>query len=634
MPILKQVLAVAVAFLCLNSAVFGAKEGKQAHSVSLPLPQLLAESSDFQESGNYAEVETFIAALSSQHSAAVRSFELARTVEGRPIRGMVVSLAGVLTAEVAKKKNIPVVLLIGGTHAGEIDGKDAGLLTIRDLLADPSPRNPLRKMVVLFVPVFNVDGHEHRDVFNRPNQQGPRVQGERLTASRINLNRDWILAQTPEMKGMLQLIDRWDPLVTADLHVLDGFKYRHDVSISTSSFWGMMQPLHDRVEDFHASVVRKVREMGHTPLPFYPELVDKEDPSLGVVYDPDTPRFSHVYATTRNRVGLLIEDYAWNDYKARVKVCRDTIFSILRATDEHANQLQRYARIADQNSIRPDPEGIALDWRNALDLGATEPDLEIKLRAYEYTIYADAPVIGGRQIVYHTDKPSTWKVPFFRKVKPMPESRVVLPEGGYLVPAAWAQVVRGYLQQHGIDSSFIEPDLTRLNVEEFRVEKDRVQYDAGTFQGRVRTRISGKWVPVADEDLPSTSRYLWIPSKQQRALLMAHLLEPSGPDSLSSWGIFNTAYEDSDFIAGHREMELAQWMYHQDPRAEVLLGSKQYKQLPNFRRLFDERVAVDVAFRNDPAQRLDFWMSRLPPFDKTFNRYPILRIRKAAASRE
>lgn len=506
-------------------------------------------------------------------------------------------------------------------------------MTLRELLEDPSSRNPLRRMVVIFVPVFNVDGHEHQGAFNRPNQQGPRLQGERLTASRINLNRDWMLAQTPEMQGMLQLINRWDPLVTADLHVLDGFKYRHDVSISTSPFWGMMQPLHDRVEDFHASVVRKVRDMGHAPLSFYPELVDKEDPSAGVIYDPDTPRFSHVYATTRNRVGLLIEDYAWNDYKSRVKVCRSTILAILRATDEHAAQLQRYARIADQNALRPNPDSMTLDWRNALDLGPTEPDLEIRLRAYEYTTYTDAPIVGGRQIVYHTDKPSTWKIPFYRKVKPVPESRIVLPEGGYLIPAAWAEVVRHTLDQHGIQSSYIGPSVAHLELEEFRLDretkdKDPVVYEAGTFQGRVRTRISGQWQSVEASQLAQTPRYLWVPSKQPRALLLAHLLEPYGPDSLSSWGIFNTAYEASDFIAGHREMELVQWMYHQDRRIEALFGNRFFEQLPTWRRQFEEKMASDAKFRGDPEKRLDFWVSRLPPFDETYNRYPVLRVRE------
>ena len=124
--------------------------------------------------------------------------------------------------------------MIAGTHSGEIDGKDASLIYLKELLDNSDPRNPLNDMTVVWIPVFNVDGHEHRGRFQRPNQDGPFEQGERTTARRINLNRDWMLAQTPEMQSMLRLVNAWDPAVTIDLHVTDGLRFRHDVSLTVT----------------------------------------------------------------------------------------------------------------------------------------------------------------------------------------------------------------------------------------------------------------------------------------------------------------------------------------------------------------------------------------------------------------
>ena len=85
--------------------------------------------------------------------------------------------------------------------------------------------------MLLFVPVFNVDGHERFGHWNRPNQRGPDEMGWRTTAQNFNLNRDYVKADAPEMQAMLALVDAWDPLAYVDLHVTDGAKFQHDVSI-------------------------------------------------------------------------------------------------------------------------------------------------------------------------------------------------------------------------------------------------------------------------------------------------------------------------------------------------------------------------------------------------------------------
>jgi len=99
-----------------------------ANPLSSPL---LAEQTGFAQSGPYAEVARFCHGLQRSHPASVKCFKMGVTAQGRDIKSMVVSKSGVLSAKVAKQQKVPVVLVIGGTHAGEIDGKDAGLMLIR-----------------------------------------------------------------------------------------------------------------------------------------------------------------------------------------------------------------------------------------------------------------------------------------------------------------------------------------------------------------------------------------------------------------------------------------------------------------------------------------------------------------------
>src|SRR5205814_9137802 len=123
--------------------------------------------------------------------------EFGRTPQGRPMQVLVVSTRGVLDPAAAKAAGLPVLLVQGGIHAGEIDGKDAGFLLLRELLEGKLGQGLLDRQVLVFVPVFNVDGHERFGAWNRPNQRGPQEMGWRGTAQNFNLNRDYVKADTP-----------------------------------------------------------------------------------------------------------------------------------------------------------------------------------------------------------------------------------------------------------------------------------------------------------------------------------------------------------------------------------------------------------------------------------------------------
>ena len=594
---------------------------------STPTPlRLEAEVSKYQRTGNYAEVDALCQTLASSYPSSVRCFSMGRSAEGRPMWVIAVSRSGALTPVQAKRLGIPVVLAIAGTHAGEIDGKDAGLMLIRDWLQKPPANDPLRQQVFLFVPVFNVDGHERPSPYNRPNQNGPSLQGERVTAQRINLNRDWMLGQSAEMNAMLQLVAQWDPLLMLDLHVTDGVRFRHDVSLSMSSMFSSDDVLHEVSEQFLSDMMTRLHNKGHHPLDFTPVLLDFENPRAGIMRDADAPRFSHVYAVLRNRLGLLVEDHAWSPYAQRVQTSKDVLIAALELIAKDGRALLKVATQADEHAENMLSETVALDWHNMLEMDIDIPTGYADLLGYEYTTHTEAPIVGGRHITYHLSRPEVWHTPVYGDIQPVNDAIVTLPQGGYIIPAGWTSVVLPYLQKHGIAYQVIPRSLKNVDVQVLHVKPENVTFESRTFQGRLRTNLYGEWMN-AREDLLQGSIY--VPARQARALLAAHLLEPVSPDSLSRWGLFNTVYEITDHISNHRQLQIAQWMYREDRRIRQRYGETLHQKLPELRKEYQTRMDRDDRFREDPEQRMDFWIREIPYHDPSYNHYPILRINHA-----
>jgi len=590
-----------------------------------PLGLIEAERSRFELTGDYAEVASYCQSAAQNYPASVRCFSIGHSAEGRPIWAMAISQSGILTPAQARQSGIPVVLAIAGTHAGEIDGKDAGLLLIRELLAQPSNKL-LRDQIFLFVPVFNVDGHEKTSPHNRPNQRGPRVQGDRVTAQRINLNRDWILGQSAEMNAMLAFVSQWDPLLTLDLHVTDGVRFRHEVSLSMSPMFGADQALQETSEQFLAGMIKRLDAKSHHPLDFTPALLDFENPRAGIMREVDSPRFSHVYPVLRNRLGVLVEDHAWTPYPKRVQVCKDVLIAALELTAENGRNYLKVMSRADEAAVNMSGNVVALDWNNLLEMNIDIPTGFTNLLGYEYTTHEDAPVIGGRNITYHTNRPEIWRTPVYRDIHPVNEAIVALPRAGYLIPAGWVSVVKPYLEKHDITFHTLRRNFKNLPVQALQVESESISYETGTFQGRLRTVVRGTWMRSQADVLAGS---IFVPIHQVHGLLAAHLLEPSAPDSLSSWGLFNAAYEVTDYISNHRQLQLAQRMYQEDPRILKRFGEALYKKLPELKKQYQIRMDRDERFRNDPEQRVDFWMRQIPHYDPTFNQYPIVRVEQS-----
>nr|WP_157062626.1 M14 family metallopeptidase [Pseudoxanthomonas dokdonensis] len=555
----------------------------------------LSERSGFIQTGRYPEVLQLCDEFVKAYPKAVRCIQFGTTPEGRPMKALVVSTSGALSAEQAHQRRLPVVLIQGGIHAGEIDGKDAGFLALRELLEGKAAPGVLDKLVWVFVPVFNIDGHERFAAWNRPNQRGPAEMGWRTTAQNFNLNRDYLKADSAEMQAMLALVNQWDPLAYVDLHVTDGAKFQHDISIQ-------VEPIHAGDPQLRASgralrdnVIAELAAAGSLPLPYYPSFVVRDDPASGFEDSVAPPRFSHGYFQLRNRIGMLVETHSWKEYPVRVRITRNTIVSVLQQMAEDGQDWQAVAQAADQRARSLAGSPVALSYKT----GPASHIVDFQGYAYSRT---PSEVSGTLMTRYDESQPQVWKVPLRDDIQP--DVVVDAPGAGYLVPAAHAAWVAEKLRQHGVE-------FRRLGAQA-AVATDVFRADSSTFAGdsmesHQRLKVTGQWRPERHDIVAGS---LFVPIAQPRARLVMALLEPDAPDSLLAWGEFNNAFERKEYMEDYVAEDVAREMLR-DPAVKAA---------------FEQRLREDAAFAADPAARLDFFYQRHASWDQQYNLYPVMRL--------
>ncbi|HEY9101714.1 M14 family metallopeptidase [Chitinimonas sp.] len=567
-----------------------------ATALAQPLTTL-AERSGFKETGRYSEVQQLCNDFQAAYPKAVRCITFGQTPEGRPMQALVVSQSGALTPQAAQARRLPVLLVQGGIHAGEIDGKDAGFLALREALQGKAAKGALTKQVLLFVPVFNIDGHERFGAWNRPNQRGPEQMGWRTTGRNYNLNRDYAKADTAEMQAMLRLVDAWDPLAYIDLHVTDGAKFEHDISIMTEPRQSGDEALRQAGRALNNAVVADLTKQGSLPLDFYPSFAVEDDPSSGVYASVPPPRFSNGYFQLRNRLGMLVETHSWKDYPTRVRITRNTIVSLMEQIAAHGAEWRREAAAADARSRQLAGQLVALSYE------PTDKVETIAFRGYAYT-RTQSDVSGALMTRYDESRPQVWAMPLHPELKP--ELVVTAPKAGYVVPRAHAAWVAAKLALHGIQYQTLKQAAT-TEVEAFRASK--MEFAAKSEESHQRLTLEGQWQP---EKRALAAGDLYVPIAQPKARFVMALLEPQAPDALAAWGYFNTAFEPKEYMEPYVAEEVA----------------RQQLADPAIKAAFEAKLK-DPAFAKDAAARLEFFARRHASWDERYQLYPVLRVATA-----
>jgi hypothetical protein len=570
------------------------------------------EASDYRTTPDYDETMAYLRRVAAAAPDEVKIEPFGKTGEGRELDLVIASRDGVFDPAALHAAKRPIVLVQNTIHAGEMDGKDASMALLRDMVITKTKAALLDRAVFVFIPIYNADGFADLSPYNRINQNGPELMGWRANGTNLNLNRDYMKIQAPETKAFWQMFEHWLPDFFVDDHVTDGADYQYDVTFMI-----------DHGPDVDPGIAAWVsgtvtpelaRDVDHTPghlaSPTYLELVDENDPSKGFAYFPDPPRFSGGAMILENRPGMLVEMHMLKSYRTRVTGNCALLASLMKIVNRDADQLialnaaadARAAQLGHSTQLMP----LALAW----DGQNTTPFL---FKGYDYTLAKSA--ISGAQMVTYSHTPRTWTLPFQSGVTVKAQAQ---PPAAYIIPVQWKEVI-DVLAEHGIAMKRLTAAWTG-KVETYQCSK--MQWQRPPFEGR-HPIFTGEAPPgqggkfgdcgIVERELSFPAGSAVVQLNQRLSKVAVQWLEPSAPDSAMAWGFFDPIFEQKEYGEPYVLEKLAEKML----AADDLLKAE-----------FQSKLQTDPAFAANPEARLNFFYDRSPWFAANHvGAYPVGRLK-------
>lgn len=500
-----------------------------------------AEATRYEETSRHADVMAFIAGLEARGDPRLVVSSFGESPRGRTLPLLVLSSTGVRTPEEARRLERPVVLVISGIHAGEVEGKEGCLMLVRDLLEGRPELNAdglLSDLTLVVVPLFNPDGNDAIDPGNRrlnlpklDGQLGPDSGvGTRVNAAKINLNRDYLRLQSEEMRLLLaRVCQPWAPDLTIDNHATNGSVHRfamtYDVPHTVAS--GRPEPIRYMRERLLPQVTAALKSNHGLDAGWYGNFVEDER-SIDLDVDarpgepvregwmtyPHHPRFGSNYRGLTNRMDLLLECYAYIPFAERVRTAYAFMLETLKFTAAHRREVVQTVA----ESLRP-PERIAVGYA----LEAFERPIEILTRTPR--------TLEGA--------PSTVTLPHLGRFV---GTTVVQRPDAYLVPASLA----AHLRRHGLS---VQEAMGTFEVEVPRVERLGASGGRAILEAAAVGELGVSWsrgprpVPrgwalvAADQPLGAIAVYLCEPESDDGAVENGLLPPPALGDELPLWRV-------------------------------------------------------------------------------------------------
>ncbi|HEY6245071.1 MAG TPA: M14 family metallopeptidase [Pyrinomonadaceae bacterium] len=556
--------------------------------------QTPAEKTDYSQTPDYAETIAFAKRLAAE-STSIQFQTFGFSGQGRALPLLVCSEAGVFSPEAAKEKGKAIVLIQACIHAGEPDGKDALFALLRDVAITKSAEGLLQNVVLLFIPIYNSDGHERSSPYNRINQNGPVSMGWRTTATYQNLNRDYMKADTPETRSWLRLWNHWQPDLFIDCHVTDGADYRCNITYHHEHHSGIDSGVLAWERDVFGHKVAPATEAAGNVISWYLEFIDNRDLKLGTRDFNGSPRFSTGYVPLRNRPGILIETHMIKDYRSRVIGTYDFLRSALHEVNLDPSRLIEVGRKADEQAVR------LVDKYSLypLDFKLTDEVTPLELKAFSY-VTEESDISGELRVIFGRE-PLDLTVPMYQTFE---VTKAVKPPRAYIIPLQWQSVI-DVVKAHGLQTTEL-PDTASMNVESYRFTN--VQWPSEPFEGRHMPRFE---LETIIEERVFAAGSVIVSLEQPLSRVALNLLEPAAPDSLARWGFFNAVFEEKEYAEHYVLEDLARQMMANDPS----LADE-----------FVRAIAEDPEFASNPAERLRFFYKRSPYWDPQMNLYPVGRL--------
>ena len=486
-----------------------------------------------------------------------------------------------------------------GIHPGESDGIDAGFLFLRDVLTKTELRPLLKDVRIFFLPVFNADGLKRFGVYNRINQNGPREMGWRTTALNLNLNRDFMKADAPEMQAWLRLFNEINPDFIVDCHTTDGADYQYAITYALDTYETLNQDLANWLNKTYVPFMEQ--NMDKDGFPVFPYVFFRQwhNPKSGLIRHASRPMLSHGYTILSDRPCLLIETHMLKPYNVRVEATRRMLMHTLMILAKYKTGYKEILNKADKN--RNTDEFLQNDFPIHFQTSIKDSVLS-NFKGFAFDTLT-SQITGGEYYVYHNDKPEIFNLWLFDKIESTQDIKIPI---AYLVPPEWNTVIER-IKLHGITTITVQND-TKISA--IQTKLNNVKFSSFPYENRFRPSFD---TDEFDADIIIPKGSILIPSKQSKIKVLIWLLEAESEDSFLKWGFFNSIFEQKEYVE----------MYVMEP-----LAVEMFKNDPQLKETFEKKKKEDKQFAASQWLQMNWVYNHSLWADPQRNVYPVLKIIK------
>jgi len=539
-------------------------------------------------SATYQQTIAFYERLAKAYPNQFNLSAVGDTDAGHPLHLAVFSADGQFSPRSAHDNQKTIVFINNAIHPGEPCGVDASMLFFRDLLQNREWQQRIQDVVIVAIPFYNIGGGLNRGAYSRANQNGPAAHGFRGNARNLDLNRDFIKADSRNARTFNQWYTTWRPHIFIDNHTSNGADYQYVLTLIATQHNKLGGPLAELLQEDMLPFL--FAEMAKTDYPMTPYVYVRNTPEDGIAGFLDLPRYSSGYAALHHALSFMPETHMFKDFADRVH----SVYHFLQAATTYAQEARPKILTARRSSeIRVAQQDIfPINW--ALDRSQSDTLLFKGYSAKNRT----SAISGQDRMYYDRDDPWEKPVPHFNYYRTTDSVRA---PHAYILPYAYGEVARR-LHWNGVRMYQLTAD-TELPVTFYRIDdyNTRNAYEghylhynvAVSEQDTTHTFHRGDYVIFTDQAI---NRYV------------VETLEPRAPDSWFAWNFFDGILQQKEYFSSYVFEDLA---------AEYL------NEHPGLRQRLEQRRQDDPEFAASARAQLDFIYRNSPYYEPTYRRYPV-----------
>ena len=498
------------------------------------------ELSNYEKTSSYADVIAFIDAA-TKGSNKVTRLSMGKSLEGKDIPVLVLANPKVSTPAEAKASGKPIIYIQGNIHSGEVEGKEAVQVMLREILHGDKGYL-LDNQIILFAPIYNTDSNDKMEAGRRPSQEdSPKEVGIRENSQGWDLNRDGIKQEALETNGLIQnIIVPWDPALFVDLHTTNGVWHGYSLTWAPSYHTAGEKAPYDFTWDrILPEVTEQVKKKDNVYLGpygyFYPQREGWPIKSISTYNH--HPRYLVNQFGLRNRMAILSEAFAHERLYQRINSTYAFVREILEFTNKNGKEMLKVNAQAEAAAIQLVKEqGGKVSKGVRFEMTPLEEKIPA-YRAYNYVEYEETE--GNRPGKRYLRKPEIVELPNIVNYSAFtPTVTAILPKG-YIIPAEFANIAE-HLMKNGVKVTKLEKNVratgqsykaTKLAIAQRPFEMHKMATIEGAYENTTKKFGKGDY---------------WVDLAQPLANLIFYMLEPESDDGLVTWNFFDEHFQKND----------------------------------------------------------------------------------------